>query len=175
MTQPIFLVGARGCGKTTTGEALASTLGFQFTDTDRWLLQTTRMSVAEMVEQDGWPGFRRRESEALHAVTAPRTVIATGGGMVLAEANRQYMRDNGIVIYLRAPADVLAQRLEAFPEEGQRPTLTGKGITEEIVDVLAARDALYNQVAHHVINADRTPSQVVDAILTALNKTARAG
>lgn len=168
MTRPVFLVGARGCGKTTTGNALARALGFRFTDTDIWLLETTQMTVADMVERDGWPGFRRRESEALRQVTAPGTVIATGGGIVLAEANRHFMRDNGQVIYLQAPAHVLAARLEAFPQDDQRPTLTGRPITDEMADVLAARDALYQQVAHHIIDADRPAKQVVDAILDAL-------
>lgn len=168
MTQPVFLVGARGCGKTTTGNALARALGFRFTDTDLWLLETTDMTVAEMVERDGWPGFRRRESEALRAVTVPGTVVATGGGIVLAEENRQFMRDNGQVIYLRAPAHILASRLAAFPEEDQRPTLTGRPITDEMAEVLAARDALYRQVAHHVIDADRAPEQVVESILESL-------
>ncbi|EBW6088639.1 AAA family ATPase, partial [Salmonella enterica subsp. enterica serovar Enteritidis] len=84
MTQPLFLVGPRGCGKTTVGQGLAASLGFQFTDTDRWLLEHSGETVAEIVEKEGWAGFRARESQALQAVAAPATVIATGGGMVLA-------------------------------------------------------------------------------------------
>jgi len=168
MTQPIYLVGARGCGKTTVGVALAQALGCNFVDTDHYLLTSTNMSVAEIVAQQGWDGFRRLETDALQSVTAPGTVIATGGGMVLADYNRQYMREHGVVIYLRAPAQILASRLEAFPEEGQRPTLTGRPITDEIVEVLAAREALYNQVAHHVVDATRPPQEIVAAILAAL-------
>lgn len=168
MTQPIFLVGARGCGKTTVGVALAQALDRDFVDTDNYLLTTTRMSVADIVAQEGWNGFRARETQALKSVTSPDVVVATGGGMVLAEGNRQFMREQGVVIYLRAPAQILAGRLEAFPEEGQRPTLTGKPIVDEIVEVLAAREALYRQAAHHVIDASHAPDSVVDAILAAL-------
>jgi len=173
MTQPIYLVGARGCGKTTVGVALAQALGFNFVDTDHYLLTTTKMSVADIVAQEGWDGFRHRESGALQSVTAPDTVIATGGGMVLAESNRHFMREHGVVIYLRAPAQILASRLEAFPEEGQRPTLTGRPITDEIVEVLAAREALYNQAAHHVVDATHPPEDIVAAVLAAL-RTAHA-
>lgn len=169
MTQPIYLVGARGCGKTTVGVALAQALGFNFVDTDHYLLTTTEMSVADIVAQEGWDGFRRRESGVLQSVTAPDTVIATGGGMVLAEGNRHFMREHGVVIYLRAPAQILASRLEAFPEEGQRPTLTGRPITDEIVEVLAAREALYNQAAHHVVDATHSPEDIVAAVLAALH------
>lgn len=168
MTQPLFLVGARGCGKSTVGQALARKLGYAFVDTDSFLLNHTGKSVAEIVAEEGWEGFRARESDALQRVTAPATVIATGGGMVLAEGNRQFMQENGIPVWLHAPAQVLASRLTAAPEEEQRPTLTGKGITDEIVDILAAREGLYRQVGRHIVDASRAPEAVVEAILSAL-------
>ncbi|PLR38634.1 shikimate kinase AroL [Chimaeribacter californicus] len=164
MTQPIFMVGARGAGKTTVGNALARALGYQFTDTDVFMQQTTGLSVADVVAREGWVGFRRRESDALKAVTAPHTVVATGGGAVLAAENRAFMRDAGRVIYLRAPATTLAHRLEEYPLDAQRPTLTGKPINEEMVEVLAAREALYQEVAHHVLDATASPAEIVAAI-----------
>ncbi|EIR62035.1 shikimate kinase AroL, partial [Yersinia pestis] len=111
MTQTIFMVGARGAGKTTIGKALAQALGYRFVDTDLFMQQTSQMTVAEVVESEGWDGFRLRESMALQAVTAPKTVVATGGGAVLSSENRAFMRDHGRVIYLRASAAVLAKRL----------------------------------------------------------------
>lgn len=168
MTLPIFLVGARGCGKTTVGQALALAQGCQFIDTDFWLQETARQTIADIVARDGWEAFRARETEALKAVTAPARVIATGGGIILSEYNRHFMREKGIVVYLCAPVAVLADRLEAFPEEGQRPTLTGKPISEEVSEVLALRDALYREAAHHVVNAAQSPDQVVSDIEAAL-------
>lgn len=168
MTQSLFLVGARGCGKTTSGQALAAALELRFIDTDRWLQNAAEMSVADIVEREGWAGFRARESQALHAVTAPATVVATGGGMVLAAENRRFMREHGTVIYLCAPAGVLAQRLEAFPEEGLRPTLTGRGVSDEVAQVLAERDALYRDAAHIIVDATLPPEQVVAHICQAL-------
>lgn len=170
MTQPLFLVGARGCGKTTSGHALSAALGWRFTDTDRWLQNEADMSVAQIVEREGWAGFRARESQALYAVTAPDTVVATGGGMVLAPENRRFMREHGTVIYLCAPAQELARRLEAFPEEGLRPTLTGRGISDEVAQVLAERDALYRDAAHIIIDASLPPEQVVERIQQALEQ-----
>ncbi|BBS35997.1 shikimate kinase AroL [Enterobacter cloacae complex sp. 2024EL-00215] len=173
MNQPIFLVGPRGCGKTTVGLALARACQSQFIDTDHWLQEHAGQTIAEIVEKEGWESFRARETAALEAVTAPATVIATGGGIILAEYNRQFLREKGIVIYLCAPVSTLVGRLEAFPEEGQRPTLTGKPISEEVSDVLAERDALYREAAHHVVDASVSPEQVVDSVVTAL-RLARA-
>lgn len=168
MAQPIFLVGARGCGKTTIGHALADALGYSFADTDSHLLNSTGKSVAEIVAEEGWSGFRERESLALQQVTADSTVIATGGGMILSESNRQFMAEHGIAIWLNVPAEILAARLDAAPEEDQRPTLTGKSVIDEIVDVLAAREALYHQTARYIIDATHSPNRVVESIIDAL-------
>lgn len=67
------------------------------------------------------------------------------------------MREKGVVIYLCAPVSTLVGRLEAFPEEGQRPALTAKPLSEEVSDVLAERDALYREAAHHVVDASASP------------------
>lgn len=170
MIQTIFMVGARGSGKTTIGSALAQALGYQFIDTDLFMQQSTQMSVAEIVAQEGWNGFRHRETIALQAVTQPSTLVATGGGAILAEDNRLFMRQNGTVIYLRAPAGVLARRLEEYPQEEQRPTLTGRPIAEEMREVLAAREALYQDASHHVLDATAHPTQVVAQIMALLQR-----
>lgn len=171
ITQPIFLIGARGCGKTTIGRKLTQACHFQFVDTDQVLQQRENKTVADIVAEEGWPGFRALETRTLHSVTAPQTVIATGGGIILAEVNREFMRANGVVVYLKAPVSILADRLQAFPEESQRPTLTGKPIAEEVREVLAQRDALYCQTAHFVVDAACDPDTVVAQIIAALDST----
>lgn len=169
MSLPIYLIGARGCGKTTIGQALSQALSYAFSDTDHNLQLTTQRTVAEIVAAEGWDSFRARETESLRAVTAPATVIATGGGMVLAEVNRRFMREHGQVIWLNAPSTVLADRLERQPEAAQRPTLTGRPIAEEMSDILRERAHLYRQTAHHEVNAMQAPEQVVDQILQSLS------
>lgn len=154
----IFLVGARACGKTTVGKALAKKLKLPFADTDQHLLDNAGRSVDQIVEAEGWAGFRQRESAALREVTNARThggVISTGGGMVLAEANRVFMRQYGMVVFLDAPVEVLAERLGRNPLSSQRPSLTGKGLVEEIGDVLKERRPLYEAAAHHIVDATR--------------------
>ncbi|WP_034946990.1 shikimate kinase AroL [Erwinia oleae] len=168
MALPLYLIGARGCGKTTVGQKLADALGYAFCDTDRHLQQVSGRSVEQIVAAEGWQSFRQQETLALHAVTAPDTVIATGGGMVLAPENCRYMREHGQVIYLNAEAGILAARLEADPEQAQRPTLTGRPIVDEVDEVLAARDTLYQNAAHRVVNAMQSPEGVIEEIITLL-------
>ena len=103
----IYLVGPRACGKTTLGKALSEVLDVPYCDTDHHLCERLGMDVATMVERWGWEGFRSRESESLRLASEElegRGVVATGGGMVLAEANRRYMREHGRVFFLSAPA-----------------------------------------------------------------------
>ncbi|HCB26111.1 MAG TPA: shikimate kinase II, partial [Citrobacter freundii] len=92
--------------------------------------------------------------------------------IILTEFNRHYMRSHGVVIYLSAPVSVLVDRLEATPEEGLRPTLTGKPLTEEVQEVLAQRDVLYREAAHYIVDATNAPAQVVEDILGILAQAA---
>ena len=169
MPSSIFLIGARASGKTTIGRALAEALKYNFVDTDMYLQEIMHMTVADVVAREGWIGFRRRESEALMAVTMPGTVIATGGGMVLSAANRAFMRANGTVLYLNVPADVMAARLAVDPHTAQRPTLTGRSIIEEVADVLESREPLYRETAHHVLDASAPVGAVLHQALRFLN------
>ena len=91
-----------------------------------------------------------------------------GGGIILAECNRQFMRENGVVIYLQASVSALIDRLEAYPKAEQRPTLTGKPVREEVGEVLAQREALYRDAAHHIVDATASPDRVVEQIMTML-------
>lgn len=160
---PLFLVGPRACGKTTLARELATRLGWRAADTDQWLLERSGASVADLVGAEGWEGFRRREAEALRAVAQPCTVVATGGGMVLLPENRAFMRESGPVLYLEAPVAVLCERLRAAPEAEQRPSLTGRGLLEEVEEILRERAPLYRQAAHHVVRADQPLSSLVEA------------
>jgi shikimate kinase len=168
MNKTIFLVGARAAGKTTMGKMLAKKLSFSFIDTDRHLLETTQKTVAEIVEKEGWEGFRTRESQVLVDTTKPNRVIATGGGMVLAEYNRHFMKQNGTVIFLSAPAATLAARLMKDPNVAQRPSLTGLSIADEIEKVLAERLPLYHDAAHYVVNVDQDENLILAKMLEML-------
>lgn len=168
----IYLTGPRACGKTSLGRELATSLSLPFIDTDHRLRERSGEEVAAIVAREGWEGFRERESAILREVAAEleaaadgeatagrnhpawRGVVATGGGMVLAEENRRFMRETGRVLYLSVPVPELVRRLSNDPQEAQRPSLTGKSLTEEVADVLARRLPFYEE-AHHRLEADR--------------------
>lgn len=165
----IYLIGSRGCGKTSVGVGLAKRLECDFTDTDALLCEMQGRSVSEIVDAEGWEAFRDCESAALVEATGDKVqVIATGGGMVLREQNRTFMRKHGVVIFIDVPPVELARRLSADPLDAQRPSLTGKSLVDEIKEVLAARMHLYVESAHITVDGTWSVEELIDNIMELL-------
>ena len=156
----IILIGMPGSGKSTCGVVAAKLLLKNFFDTDLLIQNREGQRLQQIIDEKGLDYFARAEEEAVLSLDIAGTVIATGGGIVLAEGNRQFMRENGVVIYLQASVSALIDRLEAYPKAEQRPTLTGKPVREEVGEVLAQREALYRDAAHHIVDATASPDRV---------------
>ncbi|WGL99036.1 shikimate kinase AroL [Arsenophonus sp. aPb] len=157
----LYLIGPRGAGKTTVGRTLAESRMCHFFDTDSLVKQNAKISIAEIVERDGWPRFRDLESSVLRSIQQPNSVISTGGGIILLKENRDFMKKNGCIIYLQAPSEVLINRLSVDPETSQRPTLTGKPLAEEIVEVMKERESYYLDTADYIIDAALPTTKIV--------------
>lgn len=170
MDSIIYLIGPRGAGKTTVGQALSLSLNYQFIDTDNWIINKYQESISSMVDAKGWDFFRQIESEALFQVSQPHQVISTGGGIILADINRAYMKASGVTIYLQASIETLVERLSKDPNEAQRPSLTGQSLVAEIRDVLDKREALYSQCADIIVNAGLPIDEIITSIRTKLAK-----
>lgn len=113
MNTCIVLTGPMGSGKTSVGHLLAEKLGYDFVDLDVLVVEQEGSSIKEVFARDGEQVFREMEMTAL-ATLADRTrmVLATGGGAVLKDENRQLMRMIGTVVNLVADIPSLVQRLE---------------------------------------------------------------
>ena len=98
-SQSIFLVGPMGVGKTTVGRHLAELLGYDFYDSDREIENKTGATISWIFDVEGEAGFRKREQAMIDELTSmPSIVLATGGGAVIKEINRQYLKARGIVV-----------------------------------------------------------------------------
>ena len=170
MENIVYLIGPRGAGKTTVGKALSLSLNHEFIDTDYWITNKYQQTISSMVENKGWDFFRKIESEALIQVSQPNRVISTGGGMILADNNRAYMKSKGVTIYLQASLEILVSRLSDDPNVAQRPSLTGQTLLSEIQSVLTEREALYLQCSDIIVDAGLSISEIIKTILTKLPK-----
>ncbi|AMX03981.1 shikimate kinase [Microbulbifer thermotolerans] len=147
-----------GAGKSTIGKLLALQLGLPFADTDKVLEDRTGADIPWIFDVEGEAGFRRRESEVLEDLCrGPVQVIATGGGIVLAEQNRRQLKKHGLVVYLQASAD---QLLERTAKNSNRPLLRVADPRARIIELLEQRDPLYREVADLICDTDDcTPKQ----------------
>lgn len=146
----IFLIGLMGAGKTSVGKLLARRLGKTFYDSDHEIERTTGVRIPVIFEIEGEAGFRSRETRMLaELASAPNVVLATGGGAVLAEENRQLLTSHGTVVYLRAAPHDLWQRTR---HDRNRPLLQTANPLAKLTELFSERDALYREIADVIVD-----------------------
>ena len=156
----IFFVGLMGAGKTTIGRLLAKHLEKTFYDTDHEIERRTGVNIPLIFEVEGELGFRKREKTVIDELSQLQNIIlATGGGAVLIPENRETLKKNGAVIYLRANVHELWLRTR---NDKNRPLLQGTDSRAKLEQLFAERDPLYREVATIVMD---TGGQPVNAIV----------
>jgi shikimate kinase len=155
MARHVVLVGLMGSGKSTVGKRLAARLGRHFVDADRALEEIADRTVAEVFERDGEAGFRDLEADTFAELLEHHEpcVIASGGGLVLRDDNRQRLRQPDLtVVFLDAGPAFLASRVKPKPH---RPLLQGDADPREVFDRLhAERAPLYAEVADVTVSVE---------------------
>ena len=144
-----------------------------FVDLDRAVEARAGASIATIFETRGESAFRDLEERALSEFAGTsRSVVATGGGVVVRESNRRMLRRFRFVAWLETDPRVLLERLASDP--GDRPSLTGRGLLEEVEAMLITRTPLYREVADAVIpTSGRTPEEVAVAVIRAFEALSR--
>jgi shikimate kinase len=169
----VILIGYRGSGKTTLGQALAHRLGWGFVDLDQLVVHTAGLSIKNIFQTHGEAHFRRLETQQLlESLRLKDHVLSLGGGAVLAEENRRAIADSGhAVVYLKADVEELHRRIVSDPTTAaQRPDLTHLGGSiEEIRSLLTARAPIYEQLAWLSLDVTgRSIDAIIDAIVVEL-------
>jgi len=164
----IILVGPMGSGKTTIGRRLSESLNLDFFDSDHEIVNITGVSIDHIFDVEGEKGFRARESDVLNKLcNIPNIVLATGGGTVILEENRELMKKAGSVIYLLSSVDQILRRTA---KSKTRPLLEkSNNRRKTITDILEARDSLYKEVSSHIIDTNgKKLNEVIDEIIEVL-------
>lgn len=150
----IILIGFMGAGKTSVGEALAADMQLAFADTDERIEAQQQKKINDIFAQHGEAYFRDLETDMLHRLQKEeqRLVISVGGGLPVRPENRELLRKLGTVVYLRAEADTLVERLQG---DTTRPKLAGGDLREKIETLMRAREACYLEAAQFLVDTDK--------------------
>ena len=148
----IIFVGLMGSGKTTIGKHISKALEMDFLDTDHAIEAKTGVNIATIFELEGEEGFRLREQNLLmDIIDQQKMVIATGGGIVLREKNRQLLQQLGRVVYLRSNLKDLILRLK---DDNTRPLIQNVDLAKKFNDLIKEREPLYMEIADFIINTN---------------------
>ncbi|HTA76689.1 MAG TPA: shikimate kinase [bacterium] len=166
----IVLVGFMGSGKTSTGKELAKALHFDFLDTDHWIEEKNKKTIAQIFEQDGEAFFRSEEKKALDWIRGQqKIVVSTGGGLWINEENRARLLSLGWCVWLRVSAHMAWKRVE--PNAGQRPLLEKMvNPLDDLGRMIEKRNPIY-ELAHSSFytdgkNAKQVSSEIVEVLKT---------
>jgi shikimate kinase len=160
----IILTGMPGAGKSTVGVILAKTLGMNFIDTDIVLQENSGRMLQEIINTEGIDAFLQAEESVIVSLNGENTIIATGGSVVFSEKSMQYLKKQGIIIYLSLSYEEMARRIR---------NITTRGIVlaadQSLPDLYNQRLPLYEKYADRTIDcSDRDVEKIVENILHAL-------
>lgn len=161
----IVLIGYRGTGKSVVGRIVAERLGRECLSIDEEIVRRAGMGVPKIVEKEGWPGFRDRETEvARDFASREEVIIDCGGGVIERQGNIAALRTGGTVFWLKAGVDVIVERIS---DDSQRPALLeGRTFTDEVREVLDRRTPLYRDAADHEIDTENLmPDEVAERVI----------
>ncbi|MDL1955941.1 MAG: shikimate kinase AroL [Candidatus Desulfofervidus auxilii] len=168
MSKNIILIGFRATGKTTIGKLLAQKLNKPFIDTDILIEKRAGKTIAEIVKEEGWSGFRKREKMIIKELAEKEDIVlALGGGAILDAENVECLKKNGIFIWLKAKPETILKRLyQDKKTTSQRPSLTGKSLDAEINQILKERLPIYENIADISIDTDKMlPEEIIKIIM----------
>jgi len=162
-SQSIFLVGPMGVGKTTIGRQLAKSLHYAFVDSDEEIEAKSGASIPWIFDVEGEEGFRQREQAMLDTLTQEsHIVLATGGGAVIREANRQALMQRGLVVYLKADVNELLRRTA---QDKNRPLLQSADPRATLTALITQREPWYLEVADIIFDTQGKNSAATANVL----------
>ena len=157
--QNLVLIGMPGCGKTAVGRLLAQELDRELIDVDELIVAQAGRPISEIFADDGEDRFRQLETEAIADIAGKNgLIIATGGGAVLNEENTVNLSQNGKLILLDRP-------LELLLPTSDRPLADNE---EKMRRLYRERRSLYQKAADQIVKAEDPPETVARSIIRSM-------
>ena len=171
----IALIGLRGAGKSSVGQAVATSLGVPFIELDREIERSAGMELSEIFALQGKTAYRQHEMRCLEAVIGQheRVVIATGGGLVTEAAAYDLLLQTCHVVWLKADPESHMRRVMA--QGDLRPMSGNPQAMDDLRDILQNRAALYARAHATIDTTGTTHEQAVKQVLATLPATLARG
>ena len=160
----IVLIGMPACGKSTLGVVLAKTLGRGFIDTDLIIQQQQKRLLQDIINNGGLEKFLDCERDAIMSVVCENCVIATGGSVVFRDESMKHLKQNGVIVFIDTPVELLEKRLSNITTRG---IAADKG--ETVTEIYGERLPLYKKYADITLDAsDGNIEQSVERLIEML-------
>ena len=157
----LFLIGFMGAGKSAVLSLLSEKLACLSVDLDELIVEGEGRTIPDIFATGGEDLFRTIEARTLnHALLQGYRLISTGGGIVTRPENMDLMRQQGIMVYLRAEFDTLVHRIG---EGSGRPLASGS--LDELRALFLSRETLYESAPLVVDTDEKSVAEVVSEIL----------
>ena len=160
MEKNIVLIGMPGCGKTTLGKILNTELAMEIYDMDNCIERKANKKISELFEK-GENYFRDIESVVCKELSKKKNVIiSTGGGVIKRKENIDFLKENGIVIFIDRSVDDIIGDVDI----SKRPLL--KEGKEKVLKLYEERYLLYKNYADKIVvnntNIEDTKNKIID-------------
>ena len=159
------MLGYRGTGKSVISKKLSHKLRRKLYKIDDLISRSSGKSIPEIVEQDGWEVFRKKESDIVAEVSsqAKKSIIDCGGGVVLNDANIENLKKDGVCIVLTASLEEIIKRIKH--DQNRPPLEVGLSFEEEQKKILEEREEKYSAAADFICNtSNRRPVETIQEI-----------
>lgn len=163
--KPISLIGFMGSGKTSVAKLLSKHTGIKYIDTDSEIIQKTRMTISEIINNKGEEEFRAIEAKILtDIIDNKKLIISTGGGCVESAISRGVLKDT-FCIWLDVSPENASQRIENYKS---RPMFKD---FENADNMFKKRNKFYKEYSDVKINTNnKSITEVVQEVLDYLLK-----
>ena len=165
--EKIFLIGMMGSGKSYWAKKIAKWNKCVGYDLDDLIVMNEEKSIPEIFSEDGEDVFRKTEAKILRWFKEKKKfVIATGGGTPCFHDNMNWMKKEGVVIWLDESIEVLVSRLTA--EKAQRPliaNLDDNEIAKFLQEKLVERNPIYQQANYRLTSDEIKEANLKKLIL----------
>ena len=172
MKNNIILVGMMGAGKTFIGKALKDSYPqMKLVDLDEFIENKQQIKISEIFKTKGEAFFRDLETNYIKTLCeSEKQIISLGGGAFEREENRKILNENGYTVYLKAPADVLFERIK---NETHRPLLQQGFGVEKVEEILSKREKNYEKALIVVDTSEKSSYNIISEIMKRIEEYAQ--